>query len=176
MQKLNTEINNYLESIHEWSEYRDTDLKVKTTQESKPLGSDPKNKSATKNGDDNDDFEFFFKLKSFDPKTKSNQDSDDKNEEEEADDDKEDNDDYDKNNNDDDEEQGQDEFDKMMTNFEANNDAEKQDDEDDYMQEYFSQNLTERTESKDQGASLSVNDLVGSSNVAIIEVELPVQE
>ena len=64
MQKNNTEVNNCLESIPEWGDYQEQDLKPRTDLEKKPLASDPRNKGSFK---DEDDLEFFFRLKSFNP-------------------------------------------------------------------------------------------------------------
>lgn len=68
MQQSNTEVNNCLESIPEWKEYEEQILKPTTEREKKPLASDPRNKPSK----DEDDLEFFFRLKSFNP-TKGNQ-------------------------------------------------------------------------------------------------------
>ena len=64
MQKKNNEVNNCLESIPEWGEYFENDLKPMNLLESKPLASDPRKKGGN-NSDD--DLDFFFKLKSFNP-------------------------------------------------------------------------------------------------------------
>ena len=68
VQKKNTEVNNCLESIPEWGDYYENDLKVKNLIESKPLASDPRSKGAVNN---DDDLEFFFRLKSGSSKSKS---------------------------------------------------------------------------------------------------------
>jgi hypothetical protein len=70
MQKKNTEVNNCLESIPEWGEYYDNDLKIKNLIESKPLASDPRKKGAISN---DDDLEFFFRIKSNSSKNKPSQ-------------------------------------------------------------------------------------------------------
>ena len=64
MQSKNVEVNNCLESIPEWGEYLTNDLKPINAVESKPLASDPRKKGAVNN---EDDLEFFFRLKSLNP-------------------------------------------------------------------------------------------------------------
>lgn len=68
MQKKSPEVANCLESIPEWNVYYEEDLKVKNMLENKPLVMDPRKKGAVSN---DDDLEFFFKLKNFNPTKKS---------------------------------------------------------------------------------------------------------
>ena len=69
MSKKSPEVANCLESIPEWQIYFQDDLRVKNLIENKPLVNDPRKKGAVSN---DDDLEFFFKLKNFNP-TKKNE-------------------------------------------------------------------------------------------------------
>lgn len=52
-----------LESNPDWRIYYESDLKVINELESRPLGNDPRKKGPANNNDD--DLEFFFKIKNF---------------------------------------------------------------------------------------------------------------
>jgi hypothetical protein len=69
-QKKSVEVANFLDSLPEWTEYFNEDLTKINSLESRPLCNDPRNKGAQSN---DDDLEFFFKLKNFDPKQKTNE-------------------------------------------------------------------------------------------------------
>lgn len=68
MQKKSPEVASCLESIPEWQEYFQNDLRIKNMIENKPLVNDPRKKGTVSN---EDDLEFFFKLKNFNPTKKS---------------------------------------------------------------------------------------------------------
>lgn len=68
MSKKSPEVATCLESIPEWQIYLEEDLKIKNSIENKPLCSDPRKKGAANN---DEDLEFFFKLKNFNPLKKS---------------------------------------------------------------------------------------------------------
>lgn len=70
LQKTNGEINNCLESIPEWREYYENDLEIKNLIESRPLAVDPRKKGGFNN---DDDLDFFFRLKSLNPNRGKNQ-------------------------------------------------------------------------------------------------------
>ena len=61
IQKRNQEANNVLESIPDWADFVEGDLKSNNDKEAKPLGSDPRKRAAVVE----DDIESFFKIKGF---------------------------------------------------------------------------------------------------------------
>lgn len=79
MSKKSPEVANCLESIPEWKDYYEDDLKIKNLIENKPLVNDPRKKGSVSN---DEDLEFFFKLKNFNP-TKRNETKEDNKEENE---------------------------------------------------------------------------------------------
>ncbi len=142
LQKENEDVKNFLESIPEWGQFVNGELKNGNEIESRPLAQDPRKK--TNPGSDTDDFEFFFKMKTG---MKSQ-----KEEEEQGDDDEK---------NEIDLDDGDDNDDNILAGKDKEFTLHLEEDQDNDLQKYFSNGEGEREEDyREKMAGISLEDLL----------------